>query len=658
MLRSQPITRVLIGLAATICFCICSSSASAGTYVANACLASASGELMFWSHTETAGTTGGIPYFYNALNCTPGGFGIVRRFETNGLPGGAANDWDFIAPSGTSLSKVSLDQYAVPRAAGSFAGVWAKLDDGTSSMVASAFGGSGGVLTDATYDFPSLGSKTVGFSTKLGCVDEVVSCAGMVGADYGAEYLLKGARITLIDSAKPRINSVSGAGWTSTPTDGVHPFSYSVGDVGSGVTSTEFLVDGIVYATNNATCENLGSPRPCPTNDQGSFSFDTTRLSEGAHQLTVRSTDAASNTTDTQLGVTIRRAPQTSSNSPVSVSNPAWDGAGAPAVGDALHGSPGSWSGTVDSLAYQWLRCDSAGANCVAIPGATSPDYSATGSDVGHALVLCVTATNSGGATTSCSAPTAPVVSSHPGSTVGAGSSGAGGPTASAGVAPEGNRGAPNGTPASDAASLTAFVNTRVRNQRVRFGKRVPLAGRLLAPGGTPIVGARLVVQVQTAIRGASMSDSAQVVTGPDGLFRYVAPAGPSRTVRFAYRSYSGNNSFADTTDVRLVVSAGVTMKAGPTKLRNRTATTFRGTVAGPVPVKGVVVDLQVLFRNKWRTFAAPRTSRKGSYKFKYRFMAGAATWKFRARVRTDSSYPYALGYSKKAVKVRVFRAG
>ena len=61
-----------------------------------------------------------------------------------------------------------------------------------------------------------------------------------------------------------------------------------------------------------------------------------------------------------------------------------------------------------------------------------------------------------------------------------------------------------------------------------------------------------------------------------------------------------------------------------------------------------------MFFRKQWRTFAAPRTNKKGTYKFKYRFMAGAATWRFRARVRRDSSYPYELGYSAKQVKVKV----
>jgi hypothetical protein len=217
------------------------------------------------------------------------------------------------------------------------------------------------------------------------------------------------------------------------------------------------------------------------------------------------------------------------------------------------------------------------------------------------------------------------------------------------------DRGHPNGAPAADKVVLSAVTNNRTSTQKVKFGKRVPITGRLFGTDGAPITGAVLSVQVQTAVPGASMADAAQVVTGRDGRFTYLAPAGPSRTVRFGYRSYSADTAFADTTDVRLLVAAGVTMKATPTKVRNRHATVFTGRVLGkPVPKRGVVVDLQVFFRKQWRTFAAPRTNKAGVYKFKYRFMAGAATWKFRARVRKDGSYPFEIGVLAKPIKVKV----
>ena len=63
-----------------------------------------------------------------------------------------------------------------------------------------------------------------------------------------------------------------------------------------------------------------------------------------------------------------------------------------------LAGTPGGWSGGKPvAFRYQWSTCDAAGAGCVPIPGATLEFYVPTASDVGHALVLTVTASTSSG---------------------------------------------------------------------------------------------------------------------------------------------------------------------------------------------------------------------------------------------------------------------
>ena len=53
----------------------------------------------------------------------------------------------------------------------------------------------------------------------------------------------------------------------------------------------------------------------------------------------------------------------------------------------------GAWSSpTPTDYASQWLRCDSAGASCAPIAGATAGTYVLTHDDVGHRIVLRVTA--------------------------------------------------------------------------------------------------------------------------------------------------------------------------------------------------------------------------------------------------------------------------
>jgi hypothetical protein len=72
-----------------------------------------------------------------------------------------------------------------------------------------------------------------------------------------------------------------------------------------------------------------------------------------------------------------------------------------------LTAAPGDWSGTQPmSFAYQWRRCDTAGASCTAIAGATAASYGVGSADVGQTLRVAITATNSAGNATAVSAAT------------------------------------------------------------------------------------------------------------------------------------------------------------------------------------------------------------------------------------------------------------
>ncbi|HEX6458889.1 MAG TPA: hypothetical protein VF032_08240 [Thermoleophilaceae bacterium] len=87
---------------------------------------------------------------------------------------------------------------------------------------------------------------------------------------------------------------------------------------------------------------------------------------------------------------------------------------GAPEVGRRLTGASGAI--TNGGAAYwQWQRCDSRGAGCKAISGATGSTYTPATADRGHTLVLAETAVNSGGSASANSAHSAvvgpPVVS-------------------------------------------------------------------------------------------------------------------------------------------------------------------------------------------------------------------------------------------------------
>jgi hypothetical protein len=69
--------------------------------------------------------------------------------------------------------------------------------------------------------------------------------------------------------------------------------------------------------------------------------------------------------------------------------------------GQKLSGSPGAWAGSGEvGYAYQWYRCDSAGAHCKTIRGATAATYTQGARDVGRSLGLAVRATDATGTTT------------------------------------------------------------------------------------------------------------------------------------------------------------------------------------------------------------------------------------------------------------------
>ena len=71
---------------------------------------------------------------------------------------------------------------------------------------------------------------------------------------------------------------------------------------------------------------------------------------------------------------------------------------GNPQEGSTLTANPGTWTGTQPiNFAYQWLRCDPAGANCSDIGGATNQTYDVAVADIALTIRVRVTATNIAG---------------------------------------------------------------------------------------------------------------------------------------------------------------------------------------------------------------------------------------------------------------------
>ena len=76
-------------------------------------------------------------------------------------------------------------------------------------------------------------------------------------------------------------------------------------------------------------------------------------------------------------------------------------------------------------------------------------------------------------------------------------------------------------------------------------------------------------------------------------------------------------------------------------------------TLGQPLPTRGLVIALQGFDRGRWRTFDDLRTDRRGRWSGSNQFSGRPGTYPIRVRIRRQSRFPFALGYSR-AVRVSV----
>ena len=88
-------------------------------------------------------------------------------------------------------------------------------------------------------------------------------------------------------------------------------------------------------------------------------------------------------------------------SAPVNTARPTVSGT--PQPGEELTAATGTWSNGVRTYAFQWQRCDAAGANCNDVTGATGRTYGVRAADIGGTIRVSVTATNLVGSNTATS---------------------------------------------------------------------------------------------------------------------------------------------------------------------------------------------------------------------------------------------------------------
>ncbi|MGE5691047.1 MAG: hypothetical protein ACM33B_10890 [Pseudomonadota bacterium] len=115
--------------------------------------------------------------------------------------------------------------------------------------------------------------------------------------------------------------------------------------------------------------------------------------------VTASNAGGSSSAASAVSGVVAPRGAAPANTSPPTIS-------GTPQSGQTLTASTGAWSNSPTSYAFQWQRCNAAGASCANIPGETQSTRIVAGDDVGNRLRVLVTATNAVGSAQAASAPT------------------------------------------------------------------------------------------------------------------------------------------------------------------------------------------------------------------------------------------------------------
>lgn len=211
-----------------------------------------------------------------------------------------------------------------------------------------------------------------------------------------------------------------------------------------------------------------------------------------------------------------------------------------------------------------------------------------------------------------------------------------------------------NGSHASYRARISM---SGARNRRVGFGRRVTATVTLRDENGTPITNGSVDVLQRLHVPGAAWTRArVPLVTDGEGIARWVIPAGPSRTIRYAYRASRANVDYSSTHDVRLTVPSRSTLKTDRRSLRNGQTVRFLGRLLSrPVPEAGVGIELMAKIPGGWQTFRTTRTDGDGRWKASYRFRStvGVQVYRFRARVIRDTGFPYAKSFTR-SVRVKV----
>jgi hypothetical protein len=219
------------------------------------------------------------------------------------------------------------------------------------------------------------------------------------------------------------------------------------------------------------------------------------------------------------------------------------------------------------------------------------------------------------------------------------------------------DRGALNGSGATETATLTARFPKGDRTARtVRYGKRVRVTGRLLNAAGQPISGAQLELLTTNRRPGAQPVLRKRVSTAADGSFGLTTRGLASRTLTIGWKSHLNDGFHTASARLTLRTRAAATLHASTRSPQLGRRVTLRGRLREPA--RGVTVILQGrrAGSRRFTTFADTSTGGRGRFTVGYRFRdpgSRGQVFTFRAKLKPGKRYPFETGYSRR-VNVRV----
>ncbi len=371
----------------------------------------------------------------------------------------------------------------------------------------------------------------------------------------------------------------------------------------SGTVGINFAVDPSASYTATITVD--GSPAVNATVTQGSarLTLDTTTLHDGSHSVLVTVADGGDSATVWNGTIETDNAPR--GGIPTVT--------GAPTVGATLTATPGNWSPTPSSIAYQWERCTTA--TCTPVPGANSATYALTSADEDAELEVVVSATNANGTTLATSAPTPAIVL-------------AGAASADSG-------------PACADPQLTAAIDGHATHT-VSLGQGATLAG-VLRCGTTPLGPADRRAHDQRPRRPGEPGPGDRADRGR----RLIQLRAARRPLAPDHAQLPRHDAQA-VASVTLLVKPRITLSITPRATSNGHTITFTGRVlGGHIASQGLPLQLQYRQGNRWMIYTQIIASaRNGHFRYHYTFerTTVAITYTFRVAIPSSgvAGYPFA----------------